>query len=142
MFAPPETLTLRFTEDSIETQSAIAAATKSLLRPQRANSQLRIVLAGDSLAAKTIAALISALRELREVGGAIELRAENKAVRQIILRHGLEGIFEFPTVSSAPAATWSARNVVAKALTRIVADFRIVMGPPSSHLHKELWMIW
>jgi hypothetical protein len=90
--------TLRFVEDDDETRREIAAAAEALARRGRENPRLRIVAAGETLSAATISTLISALRKLREMGGAIELTSESEAVQAIILLNGLNRVFAFPLV--------------------------------------------
>jgi hypothetical protein len=67
-----------------------------LVRPGSENPRLRVVAGGDTLSAATISVLISALRKLREKGGAIELSGESEAIRATILLYGLDRVFAFP----------------------------------------------
>jgi hypothetical protein len=89
---------LRLTDDEDAARSAIAAAADSLVRTKVENPRLRVVATGETLSASTIAALISALRRLRERGGAIELTGETESARATILLNGLERVFAFPLV--------------------------------------------
>ncbi len=91
---------LRLSADGAEARTAISAATDTLVQNGRENPRLRVVLGGESLSAPTIATLISALRRLREFGGALELSGETEAVRAIIHLNGLERVFAFPLAAS------------------------------------------
>ena len=133
---------LRLVENGAQTRNAIAAAAADVIRSHRASPYLRIVLAGDELPTKTIAALISALRKLREVGGALELTAENKAARQIVRAHGLEGVFQLPFVPVAPLARGHWRRAVAHELRRAVSALGGVMGRSPGPFPNPWWMVW
>ena len=90
--------TLRLVDDGEEARRQIAAAADALVHRSPKNPRLRVVAAGESLSAATIGSLISALRKLRELGGAIELQGESEAVRAAIVLNGLERVFAFPLV--------------------------------------------
>jgi len=90
--------TVRFVDDGDDARRSIAEAADGLVRTSRENPRLRVVAAGDNLSVATISALISALRKLREYGGAIELTAERETVRAIIRLNGLDRVFAFPLV--------------------------------------------
>ncbi len=90
--------TLRLVDDGDEARRQIAAAADALVHRSPKNPRLRVVAAGESLSAATIGSLISALRKLRELGGAIELQGESEAVRAAIVLNGLERVFAFPLV--------------------------------------------
>jgi hypothetical protein len=89
---------LRLVDDGDAAHRQIAAAAEALVRRGPKNPRLRVIAAGDSLSAGTIGSLISALRKLRELGGAIELQGETEAVRAAIVLNGLERVFAFPLV--------------------------------------------
>jgi hypothetical protein len=89
---------VRFAADGDDARRAIARAADDLARTGRENPRLRVIAGGDELSAPTISVLISALRKLRELGGAIELTGETEAVRAIIVLNGLERVFAFPLV--------------------------------------------
>ncbi len=97
--------TLRLAADDDAARHEIAAAADALASTKRSSPWLRVVAGGETLSAATIAALISALRKLRERGGAIELTGETEAVRAAILLNGLDRVFAFPLVpdDAAPA---------------------------------------
>jgi hypothetical protein len=90
--------TLRFEHDGESARREIAVAAESLTRRGRENPRLRIVAGGESLSTETISTLISALRKLRELGGAIELRGESEDVRATIVLNGLDRVFAFPLI--------------------------------------------
>jgi hypothetical protein len=88
--------TRRLVDDGEDARRQIAAAADALAQAKRENPRLRVVADGETLSAATISTLISALRKLRELGGAIELTAEREAVRAVILLNGLDRVFAFP----------------------------------------------
>jgi len=90
--------TVRFIEDGEEARRQIMEAAEALVRNGREDPRLRVVAGGEVLSTATISALISALRKLRDRGGAIELTAEAEATRAIIRLNGLERVFAFPLV--------------------------------------------
>jgi hypothetical protein len=90
--------TLRFEQDGDPARSEILAAAQRLVRRGRENPRLRVVVGGDLLSTQTISTLITALRMLREMGGAIELRGESEGVRAVIMLNGLDRVFAFPLV--------------------------------------------
>ncbi len=89
---------LRLSDDGDDARERIADTVGRLLRPGRSNPRLRVVVAGDGLSEATIAALITALRRVRELGGAIELTAERETAAAIIRLNGLDRVFAFPLV--------------------------------------------
>jgi hypothetical protein len=89
---------LRFEQDGDSARREIAAAADALARRGRENPRLRIIAAAESLSTETISTLITALRKLRELGGAIELRGESEGVRAVMALNGLERVFAFPLV--------------------------------------------
>jgi hypothetical protein len=90
--------TIHFVEDGESARREITAAADALTTTHRENPRLRVVAAGDSLSNATISTLISALRKLRELGGAIELTGESEGVRAAILLNGLDRVFAFPLI--------------------------------------------
>src|ERR1700674_416671 len=89
---------LRFEQDGDSARREIAAAADAAARRGRENPRLRIIAAAESLSTETISTLITALRKLRELGGAIELRGESEGVRAVMALNGLERVFAFPLV--------------------------------------------
>jgi hypothetical protein len=57
---------------------------------------LRVVLTGPGLSAPVMAALIAALRRLREFGGAIVVEAEDARARAALATSGLDRVFALP----------------------------------------------
>jgi hypothetical protein len=94
---------VRFVDDGEDARHQIAEAADALVRTRREGPRLRVVAAGDSLSAPTISVLITALRKLRELGGAIELTGEREPVAAIIKLNGLDRVFAFPLVPNEPA---------------------------------------
>jgi hypothetical protein len=90
--------TFRFEQDGEPARLGIAAAADGLARRGREHPRLRIIAAAESLSTETISTLITALRKLREQGGAIELQGESEGVRAVMLLNGLERVFAFPLV--------------------------------------------
>jgi hypothetical protein len=74
--------------------AAIAAAAASLV--STAEPRLSISLDGETLPAPLVAALVTALRRLREVGGAVEVVPTTTALRDQFAIHGLSRVFAFP----------------------------------------------
>jgi hypothetical protein len=90
--------TVRFLEDGDRARRDIMAAADALAATHRENPRLRVIASGETLSNSTISTLISALRKLREFGGAIELRGESEGVQAAILLNGLDRVFAFPLV--------------------------------------------
>jgi hypothetical protein len=134
MSTAPNIAALRFVENGDQAREAIAAAANALIRSHRASPRLRVCVAGDELPAKTIAALISALR-------ALEVRAENEAPRRIILRHGLERVFEFPPLDAAPAEE-RRPSPIAATLRRAGAALGSFIGQSPGPYREAWWMVW
>jgi hypothetical protein len=97
-------LTVRFTEDGDDSRRQIAEAADRLSRTGRENPRLRVIAASDGLSVATISTLITALRKLRELGGAIELTAESESAAAVIRLNGLDRVFAFPLVPDDGAA--------------------------------------
>jgi hypothetical protein len=87
---------LRLHADDRDARSRIAATVDALLKSEPESPRLTVVLDGDRLPADTISALITGLRKLREVGGAIEAQAATTAVRDALALTGLDHVFAFP----------------------------------------------
>lgn len=90
--------TLRLNALDGEARSVLSAAATAALEDQKEGPRLRVLLTGESLPAETIAALVAALRRLREHGGAIEAVGETVEVRAALTLHGLDRVFAFPIV--------------------------------------------
>jgi hypothetical protein len=74
--------------------AAIAAVAATLV--STAEPRLSISLDGETLPAPVVAALVTALRRLREVGGALEVVPTTAALRDQFAIHGLSRVFAFP----------------------------------------------
>lgn len=101
--------TIRFVDDGDATRASIAAAADAIVKTRRENARLRVIAAGDGLSEPTISVLISALRKLREMGGAIELTAETESARAIIYLNGLDRVFAFPLLPDDDAPRFTGR---------------------------------
>jgi hypothetical protein len=93
---------LRLHADSPDARPRITAAVDALLASAKRSPRLRVVLDGDRLPADTIAALVTGLRRVREVGGAIEVTPESDGVRHALALNGLDRVFAFPLVPEEP----------------------------------------
>lgn len=89
---------VRVRADDAEAPLRIASAVDEVLAKRTVNPRLRVILNGDALPAKTIAALIAGLRRMRERGGAVEAIPESRAVRDTLLLTRLDSVFAFPIV--------------------------------------------
>jgi hypothetical protein len=89
---------LRLHADSPDARSRITAAVDAVLASEPRRPRLRVVLDGDRLPADTIAALVTGLRRVREVGGAIEVAPQSTGVRDAMALNGLDRVFAFPLV--------------------------------------------
>ena len=87
---------LRLGTDDDEARRAIAAAADAVLRRTPVAPRLRVVLTGPLLSAPVMAALIAALRRLREHGGAIVIEAEHDRARAALATSGLDRVFALP----------------------------------------------
>ena len=103
--------------DQQDAPSRVAAAVDAILAAGEERPAMSVVLDGDRLPAPTIAALVSGLRRLREVGGALEVRPGSPAVRDALALTGLDRVFALPLVPEEHAKSSFTR----KALTRLGA---------------------
>jgi hypothetical protein len=126
--------TLRFDQDGEAPRRDITAAADALVSRGRENPRLRIIAAADSLSTETISTLITALRKLRELGGAIELVGESEGVRAVMLLNGLDRVFAFPLVPDdepgRPRRLPRKRNGVGRAVRAAVATVAFLIGLP------------
>ena len=79
-----------------DARAAIATAVDRVLESHPERPYLRFTLDGESVPADVLAALISGLRRVREVGGAIEVVPSSEPVRNALAIHGLDRVFAFP----------------------------------------------
>src|SRR6202022_702259 len=87
---------LRLHADDPDARSKVASAVDSLLAKTTESPRLTVALGGDRLPAGTISALVTGLRRLRELGGAIEVVPGTPAVRDALALTGLDHVFAFP----------------------------------------------
>jgi hypothetical protein len=85
---------IRLADDNAGPVGPIPPAAASLAAS--AAPRLSISLEGETLPAPIVAALVSALRRLREVGGALEVVPTTAALRDQLAIHGLSRVFAFP----------------------------------------------
>src|SRR5580658_424297 len=98
--------TVRLGSDVEEARPELEAAVAALIAAGTERPHLNVVLIGTELPTELIAILITALRALRERGGAIVLVAEAPAVRTTLSVTGLNRVFTQPLVpGETPAAT-------------------------------------
>jgi hypothetical protein len=86
----------RLDADAADAPQRVAALVDAVLTANPEQPRLRFLLGGKTLPAETISGLVSGLRRLREVGGAIEVRPDSTAVRDALALTGLEHVFAFP----------------------------------------------
>lgn len=85
---------LRLAADDPDTVPAITAAADALEGTDR--PRLSLTLDGAVLPSPLVAALVKALRRLRETGGAIEIVPGTTALHDELALHGLDRVFAFP----------------------------------------------
>jgi hypothetical protein len=100
--------------DQHDAPSQVAAAVDAILASGEARPAMSVVLDGDRLPAPTIAALVSGLRRLREVGGALEVRPGSPAVRDALALTGLDRVFAFPLIPQEHVRSASSRKALAR----------------------------
>jgi hypothetical protein len=87
---------LRLGIDDEEARRAIASAAERVLLRTPEAPRLRVVLTGPTLSAPVMAALIAALRRVRERGGAIVVVAEDERAQAALVTSGLDRVFALP----------------------------------------------
>lgn len=126
--------TLRFEQDGDAARREIAAAAENVTSRNRENPRLRVIAAAESLSNETISALITALRKLREQGGAIELLGESEGVRAVMLLNGLDRVFAFPLVPDEETVRAGRsprkRNGIGRAVRAAAATLVFLIGLP------------
>ena len=98
----PHHQALRLHAQSPEARPAIAEAVDGLLASPSGRPYLSVALDGDSVPDDLVATLVTALRRVREVGGAIEVNPVGAAVRDALSLRGLDRVFAFPLDPEAP----------------------------------------
>jgi hypothetical protein len=127
MSTAPNIAALRFVENGDQAREAIAAAANALIRSHRASPRLRVCVAGDELPAKTIAALISALRKLPPARSRARLRVSAPG------RSAGRGAQALSNCRNAKASGRSARQLyraVAGSLPGSLVDGLVIDSPP------------
>jgi anti-sigma B factor antagonist len=89
---------LRLNAHDPAARSELVTAVDALLAADGRSPRLRVALSGDGLPPETIAALVTALRRLRERGGAVEVAPVTPAVRDVLALTGLDRVFAFPLI--------------------------------------------
>ncbi len=121
---------LRLHAEAAEARPAIADAVERLLESHPRQPYLSIVLEGEALPDDLVATLVTALRRMREVGGAIEVAPATPAVRDALALRGLDRVFAFPLdpeeSSHPPRHRGSLRRLVAGSLA---AAFLLMAAP-------------
>lgn len=90
----PTRLTLAV--DEANARARVDAAVEALLAAKMSSPRLIIALTGDGLPEALIATLVSNLRRLREVGGAIAVDPQTPALRDALALYGLDRVFALP----------------------------------------------
>jgi hypothetical protein len=89
-------LQLTLATDDEGARAALAAAATALIARRREAPRLIVALTGEELPAAMVAALVAALRRLREVGGALAVEPGSAALRDALALHGLDRVFALP----------------------------------------------
>jgi anti-anti-sigma regulatory factor len=90
----PTYLTLAVDDENA--RARFEAAIAALLDAKMPTPRLIVELDGEVLAPALIATLVSGLRALREVGGAIAVEARTPALRDTFSLYGLDRVFALP----------------------------------------------
>lgn len=115
---------LMLSAESENARARFEAAVDELLDAKIPNPRLIVALEGQALPAALIATLVSGLRRLREVGGAIAVEPRTPALRDAMALHGLDRVFALPLDPEGPSRTRRRRwvpRVAAAALAALVA---------------------
>jgi len=121
----------RLDADAADAPQRVAALVDATLAASPDHPRLRFLLGGKALPAETIAGLVSGLRRLREVGGAIEVRPDSQAVRDALALTGLEHVFAFP-LDPEDAPRRRHFGFAARVAAPILAALVIFAGFPAS----------
>jgi hypothetical protein len=77
-------------------RDAVAAVVDAALAAGTTSPRVTVSLSGESLPPRIVAALVSGLRRLREVGGSMIVVPETGAIRDALALHGLDRVFAAP----------------------------------------------
>ena len=89
-------LALTLTVDQLDARARIERAVDDLLARNVYAPHLLLAVDGDRLPAPLVATLVTGLRRLREVGGAIAVEPLTPALRDALALHGLDRVFALP----------------------------------------------
>jgi hypothetical protein len=99
----PTHLTLAVDDENA--RAHFEAAVDTLLAAGTPFPQLIVALDGDTLPPALVATLVSGLRRLREVGGAIAVEGHTQALRDALALYGLDRVFALPLDPDTPSPT-------------------------------------
>jgi hypothetical protein len=114
--------------ESPEARSAIAGAVDRVLAAHPEHPYLHVTLDGESMPPELVAALVTGLRRVRELGGAIEVLPASAAIRDSLSLTGLDRIFAFPL---SPEASRRRRGPVQRVLAAGFAAVLALAGTPT-----------
>jgi hypothetical protein len=104
----------------------IAASVEAVLAAHTPRPQVTVALGGEGLPATVVAALVSGLRRLREVGGAMVVVPRTYAVRDALALHGLDRVFAAPLDPEPPVrrrSCWQPGRAAAALLALVALTF-------------------
>ncbi len=108
---------LKLAVDDENARARLEAAVDALLAAKTPGPRLIVELDGDLLPQALVTSLVSGLRRLRDVGGAIAVEALTPALRDALALHGLDRVFALPLdPEAAPRSRrrpWMPRAVTA-----------------------------
>lgn len=112
-----KTTTLNLSVSDQDARVRFETAVNALLSERDRAPKLIVALSGDTLPADVVSMLVSGLRQLREVGGAIAVEPKTAAVRDAMTLHGLDRVFALPidpdSAPRTPRARWMRRMATA-----------------------------
>jgi hypothetical protein len=113
---------LRLNADDPAARTELVAAVDTLLASEKPSPRLSVALSGNGLPSETVAALVTALRRLRERGGAVQVAPGTTAVRDALALTGLDRVFAFPLVPhEAPRRPGMLRRLAAASFATVFA---------------------
>jgi hypothetical protein len=121
--------------DDADARERIRAAVDALLEQPRPAPQLIVSLDGEALPSPFVAELVTGLRRLREVGGALAVEALTPQLGDAMALYGLDRVFALPLdpekVTPRRGRPWVRRTAVA-ALALLVSAFACRPAPSSA----------
>jgi hypothetical protein len=126
--------TVRLEADDEEAIRTLVAATAGLLEVRGSVPRLRAVLTGPALSTALMAALIGALRRLRERGGALVVEAESESARATLAMTGLDRVFALPIgdEGSEPAGPVSRLAALVHSAAALFAVLLVLLSPAAN----------